>query len=239
MKKVSENQIKLFMCLLMTMDSIGYFLPPKMVVLYHLLSRIAIGWFAFTSVEGLKYTSSIRRYLIRLYSFAMVMFMGCLVLNTGFGMTERPLSDNVFITIALGVSSMALLQQAKGLESARRVGKIVAAVALSILGFICQFGYIMIPVMLLVLWAGENEKKRDGALIVLSIILLVSEISWGNGDLQLVDNIIINGNFLFVLVIPFIHIYNGKRKIKNIFTKYFFYLYYPIHIWLIAILVNG
>lgn len=226
------------MCLLMTLDSISCFLPSDMAALYHLLSRLVAGWFAFTSVEGLKHTSNVRRYLVRLYGFAGIMFLGNLVINTGFGMAEKPLGDNAFITIAFGVSSMALFQQAKGMGVGQGAGRILGAVVLTLLGLVCQHGYIMIPVMLLILWTGENEKRRDGALIVLSMILLLSDVSWGSGTFSLVDNIFFEGNFLFVLVIPFIHMYNGKREKANFFTKYFFYIYYLLHIWLIAIFAN-
>lgn len=238
MKRVSENQIKLFMCLLMTLDSISRFLPPNMAVLYHLLSRPVAGWFAFTSVEGLKHTSNVGRYLVRLYGFAGIMFLGSMIINTGFGMAEKPLGDNAFITIAFGVSSIALFQQAKGMGAGQRAGRILGASVLALLGLVCQYGYIMIPAMLLILWSGEKEKRRDGALIVLSMILLLSDFGWGSGYSSLVDHIIFKGNFLFVLVIPFIHMYNGKREKRNVITKYFFYLYYPMHIWLIAIFAN-
>ncbi|RVU70996.1 MULTISPECIES: TraX family protein [Lactobacillus] len=37
-------------------------------------------------------------------------------------------------------------------------------------------------------------------------------------------------------VIPLILLYNGQRGKKSWITKYFFYIIYPVHLWILMIL---
>ena len=41
---------------------------------------------------------------------------------------------------------------------------------------------------------------------------------------------------LYFLAFPFILLYNGERGPKTKFSKYFFYIFYTIHIWVIYII---
>lgn len=45
-----------------------------------------------------------------------------------------------------------------------------------------------------------------------------------------------NSDFLFILVLPVLHLYNGKRGNTGKFGKYFFYVFYPAHLWLLALI---
>jgi len=44
-----------------------------------------------------------------------------------------------------------------------------------------------------------------------------------------------NSDFLFILVLPILHLYNGQRGTTGKFGKYFFYVFYPAHLWLLAL----
>ena len=51
-----------------------------------------------------------------------------------------------------------------------------------------------------------------------------------------------NSDFLFVLALPLIACYDGTRGPGTAFAKYFFYLFYPLHLWgigLLALLTRG
>ena len=46
-----------------------------------------------------------------------------------------------------------------------------------------------------------------------------------------------DNEWAMLLVIPFILLYNGKRGINNAsFSKYMFYVVYPVHLWILMIL---
>jgi len=45
--------------------------------------------------------------------------------------------------------------------------------------------------------------------------------------------LMINSDFLFITVIPFILLYNGQRGLSLSFSEYLFYVFYPLHLWLL------
>ena len=62
---------------------------------------------------------------------------------------------------------------------------------------------------------------------------------WFSAELpveQMLRNLIFKTDALFITVVPFVWMYNGTRGGGNTLTKYLFYVFYPVHIWLLAIL---
>jgi len=55
-------------------------------------------------------------------------------------------------------------------------------------------------------------------------------------DIETTINMLMyNSDFLLICVIPFVLLYNGERGANTKFNKYLFYVFYPLHIWLLAI----
>ena len=52
------------------------------------------------------------------------------------------------------------------------------------------------------------------------------------GDLQM---LCINCEWMTFIVIPFIFLYNGEEGKKSKFGKWFFYVFYPLHLWVIEV----
>lgn len=50
------------------------------------------------------------------------------------------------------------------------------------------------------------------------------------------DMFCVNSDWMTFLVIPFMFLYNGKEGRKSSFSKWFFYAFYPIHLWVLMIL---
>ncbi|MDP7988828.1 TraX family protein [Bacillus sp. MHSD_36] len=42
-----------------------------------------------------------------------------------------------------------------------------------------------------------------------------------------------NNQWMMVFALPFFFLYNGERGVNNAFTKYMFYFFYPVHLWII------
>lgn len=238
MRRVNENQMKFFMAVLMTLAGLQAFMPANLAVLYSLLGNVAVAWFAFAASEGVIYTSNIYRYAGRLYGGAVIMFLGNSILNTGFGMSSAQAGDNVFLTLALGVSALGFYQSSKLYCGFEKTFNILASATLSFCGFMCQYGYIMIPIMFISLILKEKPQKRDGFLILLSIIFLASELFSSGTQMGSAVPFALKGDFLFILVVPFLQVYDGKRGTCSFVIKWAFYLYYPVHIWLINIAAN-
>ncbi|WP_268869838.1 TraX family protein [Clostridium senegalense] len=62
---------------------------------------------------------------------------------------------------------------------------------------------------------------------------IFSNIGSGNAYEQLIIN---DPQWMMIFSIIFILLYNGKRGINNKFTKYLFYIFYPLHLVIIKII---
>lgn len=238
MKKLNNNQIKLVMVVLMTLNSLTYLMPANLTILYHALSKIAVGWFAFSAVEGVFHTSNLKRYNLRLYIAAAILFLGNLILNTGFGTQTAKLYDNAFFTLALGVSCLTVFKNRRSGAANKTAAAWLGGIALAICGILCQYGYIVIPVMLCCFFFKEQPGRRERGLILISLLLLISDLISGKIAGNTVGALASGANCFYILVVPFIRLYSGERGSASPFMKYFFYVYYPVHLWIIFIVRN-
>lgn len=114
--KWNAFELKLFMALLMVLDHLDHIpglLPPELSALFHAVTRCVGVWFAYLAVEGFLHTRSRLRYNLRLFGWAAVMALGNQLYNllaAGKGLT---LSNNIFLTLALGVLMLNLLAGAQ------------------------------------------------------------------------------------------------------------------------------
>lgn len=225
------------MALLMTLSSFSFFMPSNLQVLYHLTEKCAIAWFAFAAVEGVRHTRSLSRYLIRLYSLAGIVFLGNIVLNTGFSGTDLRFFHNAILSLALGASVLGLMKIQCKKEGMDKIIGIISVCFLSLIGLACENGYIVIPVMIISYLLYHKPQLRDKVLMAFSILLCLSSIPFGAPIAEITNTLIERSGFLFVLVVPFLHLYSGERGTTSHFCKYFFYFYYPLHLWAAAALI--
>jgi len=53
---------------------------------------------------------------------------------------------------------------------------------------------------------------------------------------QTLEMMLFNSDWLFVTVFPFMALYNGQRGKETSWSRYFFYIFYPAHLWIIALI---
>lgn len=242
---MNRNQLKLIMMSLMLLDHLVPLLPLQFGDPIHMITRCVAVFFAFMAVEGFHYTRNRKNYLLRLYVWAAIMFVGNTLINTLIIKDPMYYSyNNIFLTLAIGVSILTLIDFAK--HKKKPVSKIslsVLAIILTVatvLGLIpAEGGIVVIPFMLLSYFFRDTPRKRDISYLVLAIPLVILPLL-GLPDYSFnTIRMMLEGNpdFLFILVIPFIHLYNGKKGSDNPGFKYLFYVFYPAHLWIIT-LVN-
>lgn len=91
----------------------------------------------------------------------------------------------------------------------------------------------MLPFMLITYLTYNKEKARNISYIVLSVLLFLTSFN-DYGDISsTLDMLAFNSDFMFIFVLPFIYLYNGERGGYSKFSKYFFYVFYPAHLWII------
>ena len=119
----------------------------------------------------------------------------------------------------MGVLALAIIQWSK--DKKRRTLYLILSANCFITGFLWgEWGTVLLPFMFIQYFFQKNVAYRIAGYILIQIIALLLPFS----------------EPLYFLVFPFILLYNGRRGIKTDFGKYFFYFYYPIHLWIIYII---
>ena len=115
--------------------------------------------------------------------------------------------------------------------------KLILGCLIGFLGLIfTEGGQIIIPFMLITYFLRNREMIRNIFYVLYSILILIfSYVSYDSFKETLLM-LLYNSDWLFILVIPFIYLYNGERGNNSKFTKYFFYVFYPLHLWIIKLI---
>lgn len=222
---INGNLLKLIACVLMLCDHVGYVLLDNNNMM-RAFGRLAFPIFAFLLAEGFRYTSDIKKYLIRLIIFAFlseIPFDLCM-----YGQILEFGHQNVFFTLATGLIAII------SLEKGKRQGKLVQAYAITagcfVLSFLLAFDYSICGILIIIVFyamtpiykESDREKRifEAGKVTILSAIIYF--LFYGLKQLYAV-----------FAILP-ISLYNGKRG-KSYF-KYVFYGFYPVHLLLIWIL---
>ena len=109
---LNQFQIKILMAFLMVFDHIHYIpglLPEPVVGIFHVITRIVGVWFAYCAVEGVMHTHNIKKYSIRLFTWAGIMLIGNQILNNMYRAKNIYIENNIFMTIAVGVLMIVAL----------------------------------------------------------------------------------------------------------------------------------
>ena len=115
--------------------------------------------------------------------------------------------------------------------------KLILGCLIGFLGLIfTEGGQIIIPFMLITYFLRNREMIRNILYVLYSILILIfSYVSYDSFKETLLM-LLYNSDWLFILVIPFIYLYNGERGNNSKFSKYFFYVFYPLHLWIIKLI---
>lgn len=196
------------------------------------IGRLSAPIFYFMLVEGYHKTSNKKKYLARLSFFAVIFGSGNVLLKYYFrkffeinirirGFT----SPNIMLAMAFGFILMILVDKLS--EEHNVIDKITISMLIIINIIISnKLDYsIFSTFMILTFHTFYNRKKIRNIVYVLGSIILCT---LKHNSIQL---------FMILSIIP-ISLYNGEkgRYIKIISSKYFFYIFYVMHIWVFNIL---
>ena len=244
MNKYNSFQIKILMALLMVLDHIPHIpglIPSTWEGIFHVITRCVGVWFAYVAVEGFIYTRSRVKYNVRLFFWAGVMILGNYLLS----LQGIIVINNIFLTLAVGVFMLNILfYDIKCLSKFSskklviiKIIRIILALSIFVLGLsVTEGGIVIIPFMLLTYLFRKSMKCKVISYLVFSLLLFFTAYV-DYGDISTTINMLMfNSDFMLFTVIPFILMYNGERGLNNKFSKYFFYVFYPAHLWIIGII---
>ncbi|MGN0506998.1 MAG: TraX family protein [Lachnospiraceae bacterium] len=181
------------------------------------IGRLAFPIFCFLLVEGFLHTKSVARYALRLGLFALISEVPFdLALYKEFWNTGM---QNVFFTLFLGLAALAGIQYLESffLKHAPKLRflSLLPLIVCMILAELLRTDYAAFGVLLIgLLYLLRRDRKRQ---CIVGAVATVWELT---------------APLAFLLI----YYYNGERgKLRS---KYFFYLFYPVHLFLLALIRN-
>ncbi|MGL5652685.1 MAG: TraX family protein [Paraclostridium sp.] len=234
MKKFNAFQIKVLLLILMLLDHLWFAFPKVFPAYIHGLSRCVSVMFAYFLVEGFFYTRSRTKYGLRLFVFAVFMKIGNAIINLIVSSNPSAMvENNIFATLFVGFVMINLFELSKSKKGINKIGLIILGIIIGLVGLVStEGGNVVIPFIVIAYCFRGSFKKQFVGYVLLSSLLLYTTLQ-GPLDYEM---LMFNSDFLFILVIPVILLYNGERGLNNKFSKYMFYVFYPLHLWLLAII---
>jgi hypothetical protein len=235
-KGLNGSTLKIIAIVAMLIDHIGATIVENMMYSYagneqtiigayfimRTIGRLSFPIFCFLLVEGFFHTKDIKKYVFRLFLFALISEVP---FDYAFNQSFLEFtSQNVFFTLFLGVLMLWAIEHIKTRFNGKNAVLIISialvvVVASLLADFIkCDYSSLGIIVILL-MYTFKNNKLLKAVSVSFAFAFLT------NFGLQ---------TLAALAFIP-ISFYNGK---KGLSLKYFFYAFYPVHLLLLGIIVR-
>ena len=227
----NRNQIKYILILAMLTDHIAWSFVPFMSPLgqtMHIIGRLTGPGMSLLLAEGYQYTRDRKKYALRLFIFAMITWIPYSIHSHEtwpfFGM------DMFGMIFTLWVSFMTIwMWDEFKAKKVLKVLLVVAGCALSLLGDWCIWAVLWS--LFAYIYRDDPKNKWISFSIVAVVETCLSMVMSGSvarGLFQL-------GAFLVPILLTYF--YNGKPGSRKPFHKWFFYVFYPLHLLVIHLVV--
>lgn len=226
---LNRNQIKYIGAAAMLIDHIGMFFIPvtnPVGCICRIIGRLTAPIMCYFLAEGYRYTSSKIRYAARLFIFSIIS-------QFAYAFSHRnylfKLDFNVIFTLLLCFLILCCYDLIS--NNIVKWGLIIILFSLTFMG---DWG-IIAPLWVLTFWVFRDNKTKKvisysiiaGLTVLLDIVFLSMKGLHWYGELW---------QFGLYMFIPFIYIYNGKRGKSSLFSKWFFYIFYPVHLVILGLI---
>ena len=262
---MTGTTLKLIALFFMVIDHIGEFIPGMPFGL-RIIGRISAPIFIFCTVWGFHHTHSKKTYLQRMYLFSAMMGILDFILNISIENPYRLCSNNIFSTLFL-ICLVVFLWERPADKKHKIVtlllfiiGNIIVEIVLTVVMFSfpndylfsivygmistifnCEGSFVVVFLGVLLYYCKGSKKSLSVGYLTYCAVFFAFTL--------LRNTTILTGysmpwtEFLFgfdiqwlqILAFPFLLSYNGKRGMP---LKYFFYVFYPLHIAILFLLGN-
>lgn len=231
---LTSNKLKIIAIITMIIDHIGYYfyyiMPETVYLLLRIVGRVSMPIFVFLLVQGYFKTSDIKRYIIRLFKYALITqlaILGVYLINHIFipnydvGVHKQL---NILFSFCLSILLIYMIDKNNTISDFKIINifiKIFVITFIILIYLICKIDYnFIVPVMTLLLYFNEifNNKEYTSSKYKIGLILIIIICA-------MLQNYI--GKFSILSVI-FILLYNGELGRKNIALKRLFYIIFPL-----------
>ncbi len=231
---MSAFVLKIIALISMTCDHSSYIIFGHFSFLNY-IGRIAFPIFAFQISEGYVHTNNLKRYLLRLFVFALISQIPFMMFSSIYSST---LHLNIFFTLFLGLIAITFFDYLNKLECKNKYVHYLYAfiglalvIAISIVCNVlnCDYGFYGVSIIFIFYLFKKHKLLMNIAFILCTIIYQLPNVLFSTNS-RIYTYIII----FTCLPLMFINLYNNKKG-KDI--KYLLYLFYPLHL-LILFCIN-
>lgn len=236
-KGLNSNALKMIAIIAMTIDHITWLVFPDyphevLPVILHTIGRLTCPIMCYFIAEGYHYTKNIRKYTCRLFVFAVISHFAYIFASADFVDWKSFIpfyygnilnQTSVIWPLAWGLVMLRIVNSEK---IPKQWVKTVLILLICLVTFPSDWSCIA---SLCILAFGTNRGKlRTQSMWLIIYVAIYATvycfaIDWVYGLVQMG----------VVLAIPFIKLYNGERGKNprvNKIMKWFFYIYYPLHL---------
>lgn len=228
-KILNSNYLKLIAITAMTIDHVTWFMFPGFntvwyVILLHIIGRLTAPIMWFFIVEGYNHTHNLKKYLTRLFIFAIVShFAYCLAFGIPFIPNSIFNATSVLWSLFWALVLLIILDN----EKINKYLKILLFILIFLITFPSDWSCIAVFAIVFMNKYKDNFKKKMFYLMFATFMYAVVYFIF-------IDKLYAIIQLFTCLTIPVLYLYNGERGKLNL--KYLFYIYYPLHLFIIGIL---
>ncbi|MGL4337575.1 MAG: TraX family protein [Turicibacter sp.] len=223
MKIFDSFTLKIIAIFTMLLDHIYTYVGGDIPIWFGYLGKLAAPIFFYLIVEGFFHTRSKEKYLMRLASFAVLMVGVDVVMG---------ITNNVFASLALCILLLMMIEKVFVADNLlRRILLILACMGIGIAALFTEAS--VYGVMMTLIFYFFRDKK--GWLAVVYIMFSLSPVFGVLGVPGMYEQLFLyDYQWMMVFALPLILLYNGKLGLKNTFTKWMFYVFYPAHLIIVV-----
>lgn len=240
-KILNSNIIKMIAITAMTIDHIAWAVYPgypkeTLPVIMHMIGRLTCPIMCFFIAEGYHHTKNINKYTLRLFLFAVISHFPYIYASMDFIDWKSFIpfyygnilnQTSVMWSLAWG---LVMLRVAKSDKINNNALKITFIILICLISFPSDWSCIA---ALCVMAFGTNR----GQFKIQALWLIIYVAMYAVVYFFTIDKIYGLIQMAVILSIPLISMYNGQRgknRKINKFVKWFFYIYYPLHLLIIG-----
>jgi len=239
------STLKYIAIIAMAIDHIAYAFVPDgsmFAIVMHFIGKITGPIMFFSAVEGYHHTKNINKYMARLAVFAVISWFPFVYFKYGGVLADMNyIRPNVIYTILLGVMAIRIRRELKN-----PIVKVALILCLIILCIPADWGtWGIIIIIVFDYFYGNFKNQAFGyCMIVLLDVGVLSMLTYPffgliyeqtfNIDVEYymlsLENI---GMFIPIILLYF---YSGQKGKGGKFSKWFFYIFYPLHLLILGFL---
>lgn len=242
-KLLDSNMVKAIAIIAMTIDHIAWMIypgyPKEIVpIVLHIIGRITCPVMCYFIAEGYHYTKDIKKYTNRLFIFAFISHFAYVFASMDFVDWKSFIpfyygsalnQTSVMWSLAWGLVMLRVVNSPK---IKRNTVKILLVVLICLISFPSDWSCVA---SLCILAFGTNRGKLKTQMLWMIFYVAI----YATVYFFAIDKIYGLLQMAVILAIPVIMMYNGQRGSNrriNRIMKWLFYIYYPIHLFIIGLI---